>query len=53
MIYNFKVTATTKIKIGEKEAAFEDLSALTDKRASITFVPMREGNVAKKVEIEQ
>jgi hypothetical protein len=52
VIYNFKVTATTKIKVGEKEATFGDLSALANKRASITFVPMREGNVANKIEIE-
>ncbi len=52
MIYNFNVTAATKIKIGEKEAAFEDLSALTTKRVTIRFVPMREGNVTKEREIE-
>ena len=52
VIYNFNVTAATKIKIGEKEAAFEDLSALTNNRVTIRFVPMREGNVAKEIEIE-
>src|SRR5262245_66058275 len=50
--YNFKVTAQTKIKIGENDAQFTDLGAMAIKGVSITFVPMREGNIAKKIQIQ-
>ena len=51
--FNFKVTPATKIEIGGRKAGFEDLETTTNAKISVTFVPMRQGNVARKVRIEQ
>jgi hypothetical protein len=51
--YNFKVTPATKIEIGGKKAGFEDLGAMADANILVTFVPMRNGNVARKVQVGQ
>lgn len=51
--YNFKVTPATKIEIGGKKAGFEDLDTIINASISITFVPMRQGNLARKVQALQ
>ncbi|HYM07009.1 MAG TPA: hypothetical protein VEU11_10655 [Terriglobales bacterium] len=50
--YNFKVTPATQIKVGEKKGNFDDLAGLINKRASVKFVPVREGNLAQSIEIQ-
>src|SRR5450432_1145288 len=49
--YNFKVTPATKIEIGGKKAGFEDLGTIADANISVTFIPMRLGNVARKIQV--
>jgi hypothetical protein len=51
--YNFQVTPATKIEIGGKKAGFEDLDTIINANISITFVPMRQGNLARKVQALQ
>ena len=51
--YNFKVTPATKIEVGGKKAGFEDLSTMTNASISVTFVPTRQGNIAKKIQAGQ
>jgi hypothetical protein len=47
--YNFKVTFATKIQIDGKKAGFEDLDTMTNASISVTFVPTRQGNVAREM----
>ena len=49
MPYNFKVTSATKIQIDGKKAGFEDLDKMTNASMSVTFVPTRQGNVAREI----
>jgi hypothetical protein len=51
--YNFKVTPATKIEIAGKNAGFEDLDSMADANISVTFVPTRQGNVARKIQVGQ
>jgi hypothetical protein len=51
--YNFIVTAATKIEIGGEKKAFEDLTTLSNTNLSVTFVPTREGNLARKIQVEK
>lgn len=51
--YNFKVTSATKIHIGGKKAGFEDLDVVTNASVSVTFVPTRQGNVAREIQAGQ
>jgi len=51
--YNFKVTAATQIKIGEKKGSFDDLAGLINSGALVTFLPLHEGNIALSIEIRQ
>jgi hypothetical protein len=48
--FNFKV-AGTRIMINGKKAKLEDLSSETNKQATVKFVPLRSGNVAKSIEV--
>ena len=51
--YSFIVTAATKIEVGGQKKAFEDLATLSNTNLSVTFVPTREGNFARKIEVEK
>jgi hypothetical protein len=51
--YNFKVTPATKIEIGGKKAGFEELDTVVTSNISVTFVPMRQGNLARKIQVLQ
>jgi hypothetical protein len=51
--YNFRVTPATKIEIGGKNAAFEDLVGMTNANLSVTYDPLRVGNFARKIRVEQ
>jgi hypothetical protein len=51
--YNFRVTPATKIEIGGKKAAFEDLAAMASVSLSVTYVPLRGGSFARKIQVEQ
>ena len=51
--YNFKVTSATKIQIGGKKAGFEDLDTMNNASVSVTFVPTRQGNVAREIQAGQ
>lgn len=51
--FNFKVTTATKNRNRGNRATFEDLANLTDVNLSVTFVPMREGNYARNIQVEQ
>jgi len=51
VVYNFKVTSATKIEIGGKKAGFEDLDSMINTNISVTFVPMPQGNVARKIQV--
>ena len=48
--YNFKVTSATKIQIDGKKAGFEDLDTMANESISVTFVPTRQGNVAREIQ---
>jgi hypothetical protein len=51
--YNFKVTPATKIEIEGKKAGFQELDSMTNAKISVTFVPMRQGNIARKIQVGQ
>lgn len=51
--YNFQVTPATKIEIGGKKAGFEELDTVVTSNISVTFVPMRQGNLARKIQVLQ
>jgi hypothetical protein len=51
--YNFKVTPTTKIEIEGKKAGFADLDRMTNANISVTFIPTRQGNIARKIQAGQ
>lgn len=48
--FNFKVTGT-RITVNGQKAKLEDLSSQTNKQATVKYVPMRSGNVAKSIDI--
>ena len=49
--YNFVVTNKTKIEIGGMTSSFADLSGQTQKHATVTFVPRRNGNMAQSISV--
>lgn len=51
--YNFRVTSATKIEIRGKKAGFEDLDTMTNANMSVTFIPTRQGNVAREIQAGQ
>lgn len=51
--YNFKVTGSTRIKIGGKKAKLADLAGQTGKTAFVKFLPLRSGNVAQSIEVSE
>jgi hypothetical protein len=50
--YNFKVTGSTRIKVGGKKAKLADLEGQSGKSASVKFLPLRSGNVAQSIEVQ-
>jgi hypothetical protein len=51
--YNFRVTSATKIEIRGKKVSFEDLDTMTNANMSVTFIPTRQGNVAREIRAGQ
>ncbi|HLW78850.1 MAG TPA: hypothetical protein VKU44_04540 [Terriglobia bacterium] len=51
--YDFKVTAATKIKIGDQKGKIDDLAGATNKQASVSYLPTRTGNIAKSIDVTQ
>jgi hypothetical protein len=51
VLYDFKLTNATRIKIGGQKAKLDDLSSQANKQASVAFVPLRTGNMARSVEV--
>ena len=49
--YDFKVTPVTKIKIGDHNATLTELAGLVNSQASVTFVPLKSGDVAQSIEV--
>lgn len=49
--YNFVVTPATRITAGKERLKLADLSARTDKAVTVRFVPTRQGNLARSVEL--
>jgi len=51
--FNFVITPATRITVGDQPARLADLAANDSKAATIKFVPMRHGNIAKSVVVTQ
>ena len=51
--FDFKVTAGTKIKIGDQKGKLDDLAGAANKQASVTYMATRTGNVAKSIDVSQ
>jgi hypothetical protein len=51
--YNFKLTRSSRIEIGGQKGKFDDLANQTGKQASVEFLPLRGGNVARSVKVGQ
>ena len=51
--FDFKVTAGTKIKIGDQKGKLDDLAGAANKQASVTYLVTRTGNVAKSIDVSQ
>jgi hypothetical protein len=49
--FDFKVTQVTKIKIGDHNATLTELAGLVNSQASVTFVPLKSGDVAQSIEV--
>jgi hypothetical protein len=49
--FNFRVAASTLIKIDGRQVALGELAALKGRQATIRFVPRREGNFALGIEV--
>lgn len=50
--FNFKVTGSTAIKVGGRRVT-GDLTAINDKQATVRFVPLRTGNIAQAIDIDE
>lgn len=49
--YDIDVTARTLIKSGDQSVALKDLTQDMNKTVSVSFIPERRGDVAKKIQI--
>lgn len=49
--YHFRVTANTLIRVNGQKATLNDLAGMQNKRATVHFVPERNGNFAKGIEV--
>lgn len=50
--FNFKVTDATAIKVGGRPLT-GSLTALNNKQATVRFVPLRSGNIAKAIDVDR
>lgn len=50
--YRFHVTVNTLIRVNGQRATLNDLAGMQKKQATIHFVPERNGNFAKGIEVE-
>jgi len=50
--YNFKVNRATRIKIAGQKAKLADLQGQTGKAATVKFLPLRTGNLARSVDVQ-
>jgi len=48
---SFEVNGQTQIKVAGERATFGDLAFLANKRATVRFVPYRNGNVARTIKV--
>ena len=49
--YDFRLTAHTQFKIGGKTAKFADLKDEMNRRATVDFVPMSDGNLVNTLHV--
>lgn len=49
--FDFKVTPATRIESSNHRLKMQDLNARTNASASVKFVPMRKGDLARSIEI--
>ncbi|HEV2426580.1 MAG TPA: hypothetical protein VGZ29_17280 [Terriglobia bacterium] len=49
--YHFRVTANTLIRINGQRTTLNDLAGMQNKQATVHFVPERNGNFAKGIEV--
>jgi len=49
--YRFRITANTLIRVNGQRASLSDLAGMQDKQATVHFVPERNGNFAKGIEV--
>jgi hypothetical protein len=49
--YRFRVTNSTLIRLNGRSATLSDLAGMQDKQATVHFVPQRNGNFAKTIEV--
>lgn len=49
--YRFRVTANTLIRVNGQRATLNDLAGMQNKQAIVHFVPERNGNFAKGIEV--
>ncbi|HEV3276269.1 MAG TPA: hypothetical protein VG860_05585 [Terriglobia bacterium] len=49
--YRFRVTGNTLIRLDGRPATLRDLAGVQDKQATVHFIPERNGNFAKGIEV--
>jgi hypothetical protein len=49
--FSFKVTKKTKIELNKAKAGLSELAQQVQKSATVTFVPMTDGNYAQHIEV--
>jgi threonine dehydrogenase-like Zn-dependent dehydrogenase len=49
--YNFKVTGSTRIKVGGKKVKLDELAGQTNKLATVKFLSLPSGNIAQSIEV--
>lgn len=49
--YRFRVTANTLIRVNGQKATLNDLAGMQNKQTTVHFVPERNGNFAKGIEV--
>lgn len=51
--YSFVITPSTRITAGKERLKLADLSTRIDKQVKVRFLPTRQGNIARSVEIAE
>ena len=50
--YDFHVTASTSITLGDRKLKFDELAEQIGKQTAVSFRPLHAGNMAVKIEIQ-